>query len=217
LREPGQYQVQEFDVHVPLLSLPRVFGTTPSTIPARVPYVDVSAIRRRKDPDALPRLADSRLPKIGIVWAGSPTHKDDRRRSCPLDALVPLLRTPDVDFYSLQKGEHSRERAELPSGVAVQDLGPALHDYGDAALALDALDLFIGVDTSMVHLAGALGKPVWLLLSDVPDWRWGSEGETTPWYPSVRLFRQARRGDWTGVIARMVGALTQWANAQRPP
>ena len=99
----------------------------------------------------------------------------------------------------------------------MQDLGPALHDYGDAALALDALDLLIGVDTSLLHLAGALGTPVWLLLSDVPDWRWGLEGETTPWYPSVRLFRQARRGDWTGVIARMVGALAQWPNAQRPP
>ncbi|MFH0352033.1 MAG: TIGR03032 family protein, partial [Chromatiales bacterium] len=190
LREPGQFQVHEFDVHVPLLSLPRVFGTTPATILARVPYVDVSAIRRRKDPRALPRLADSRSPKIGIVWAGSPTHKNDRRRSYPLGALVPLLRTPGVDFYSLQKGKRSQDRAELPSEVTVQDLGPALHDYGDAALALDALDLLISVDTSVVHLAGALGKPVWVLLSDVPDWRWGSEGETTPWYPSVRLFRQ---------------------------
>ena len=150
------------------------------------------------------------------MWAGSPTHKDDRRRSCPPDALVPLLRTPGVDFYSLQKGERSRERAELPAEVAVQDLTPALHDYGDAALALDALDLLIGVDTSVVHLAGALGKPVWLLLSDVPDWRWGSEGETTPWYPSVRLFRQAQRGDWTGVIARALEALAHWANAQGP-
>ncbi|MGH8489835.1 MAG: TIGR03032 family protein [Gammaproteobacteria bacterium] len=216
LREPGQFEVQEFDVHLPLLSLPRVFATTPSTIPARVPYVDVSAIRRRKDSDALPPIADSRLPKIGIVWAGSPTHKNDRRRSCPLGALVPLLRTSGVDFYSLQKGEPSRELAELPSEVTVQDLGPALHDYGDAALALDALDLLIGVDTSVVHLAGALGKPVWLLLSDVADWRWGSEGETTPWYSSVRLFRQAQRGDWTGVIARTVKALAQWPNAQGP-
>lgn len=203
-------------MHLPLLSLPRVFGTTPSTILARVPYVDVSAIRRRKDPGALPPIAASRSPKIGIVWAGSPTHKNDRSRSCPLGALVPLLRTPGVDFYSLQKGKHSQERAELPSEVAVQDLGPALHDYGDAALALDALDLLISVDTSVVHLAGALGKPVWVLLSDVPDWRWGSEGETTPWYPSVRLFRQAQRGDWTAVIARTVEALAEWANAQGP-
>ncbi|MFH0341693.1 MAG: TIGR03032 family protein [Chromatiales bacterium] len=210
LREPGSIQVAEFDTYLPLLSLPQVFGTRLENIPAEVPYLDVAALRRRKDPGALPVLSASDLPRVGLVWAGSPTHRQDRHRSCALQELLPILPTPGVTFYSLQKGERSADLAALPEGVRVRDLSAYLHDYGDTALVLDQLDLLIGVDTSVVHLAGALGKPGWVLLSAVPDWRWGLSGETTPWYPSLRLFRQASRGDWAGVMARVAQRLAEW-------
>ncbi|MGH8658403.1 MAG: glycosyltransferase family 9 protein, partial [Gammaproteobacteria bacterium] len=129
--------------------------------------------------------------------------------SCPLAAFLPLLRLPDIAFYSLQKGERSKDLSQLPANCAVYDLAYLIDDYGDTALLLDALDLLITVDTAVAHLAGALGKPVWLLLAEVPDWRWGLEGETTPWYPSLRLFRQTQRGDWEAVIARVAEALAQ--------
>ena len=117
------------------------------------------------------------------------------------------MRTPGIAFYSVQKGERSQELRQLPPDCTVHDLDALIQDYGDTALLLDSLDLLISVDTAVAHLAGALGKPVWLLLPEVPDWRWGLEGETTPWYPSMRLFRQTRRRDWAGVMARVAEAL----------
>jgi uncharacterized protein (TIGR03032 family) len=158
-----------------------------------------------------------RLPRddgrraVGVVWGDSPTHRDDRRRSCRLQDWLPLLRTPGVTFYSLQKGERSQELATLPADVCVQDLGPALHDFGELAWYLTQLDLVLSVDTAVAHVAGALGRPVWTLLSAVPDWRWGLAGTTTPWYPSMRLFRQPRPGAWPAVVAAVAQALAQWA------
>ena len=210
LREPGSINVAEFDTYLPLLSLPHVLGTTLATIPAAVPYLDVAALRRRTAPLALPGSAPSAGPRVGLVWAGSPTYKHDRQRSCALQEFLPVLQTPGIAFYSLQKGERDRELAQLPPGICVQDLAPCLHDYGATALLIDQFDLVITVDTSVAHLAGALGKPVWVLLSHVPDWRWGLEGETTPWYPTMRLFRQARLGDWAEVMQRVAQALTVW-------
>jgi hypothetical protein len=151
----------------------------------------------------------SRL-KVGLVWAGSPIHQNDRYRSCPLTKLLPVLRIPGIAFYSLQKGEHSQDLRPLPPDCTVQDLDAVIQDYGDTALLLDQLDLLISVDTAVAHLMGALGKPVWLLLPEVPDWRRDLEGETTPWYPRMRLFRQTRRGDWAEVMARVTEALAQW-------
>jgi hypothetical protein len=147
---------------------------------------------------------------VGLVWAGSPIHQNDRYRSCPLTKLLPVLRIPGIAFYSLQKGEHSQDLRPLPPDCTVQDLDAVIQDYGDTALLLDQLDLLISVDTAVAHLMGALGKPVWLLLPEVPDWRRGLEGETTPWYPRMRLFRQTRRGDWAEVMARVTEALAQW-------
>jgi ADP-heptose:LPS heptosyltransferase len=121
-----------------------------------------------------------------------------------------VLRTTGVAFYSVQKGERSQELGQLPPEVQVQDLEPYLHDFGDLAVILEQLDLVITVDTSVAHMAGALGKPVWVLLSYVPDWRWLLEGETTPWYPTMRLFRQARAGDWPEVMTRVAQALGEW-------
>jgi hypothetical protein len=165
IRAAGTITVSEFDTYLPLLSLPRVFGTTLVTIPATVPYFDLAAIRRRKDPSSLPLLTQSGRLKVGVVWAGSPTHQHDRHRSCALGELLPLLRLPGIDFYSLQKGERRRELAELPPGVHLEDLEPSLHDFGDLALLLDQLDLVCTVDTAVAHLAGALGKAVLVLLA----------------------------------------------------
>jgi hypothetical protein len=210
LREGGEIGVHEFDRYLPLMSLPRVLGTTLATVPAEVPYLDVETLRRRKGAAVVPLRSEGGR-KVGLVWAGSPTHRDDRRRSCQLQAWLPFLRIPGVAFYSLQRGERARELLELPADVTVQDLEPVLHDFGDLAWAMLRLDLVITVDTSAAHVAGALGRPVWTLLSAVPDWRWGLEGESTPWYPTMRLLRQPRLGDWAAVVTQVVHALAQWA------
>ncbi|MGR9100454.1 MAG: glycosyltransferase family 9 protein [Gammaproteobacteria bacterium] len=191
---------------MPLLSLPRVHGTTLSTIPAHVPYLDVRAIRREKAKNAV-NLSFSPQRKVGIAWSGSPTHDNDRRRSCPLSNWQPVLQTPNISFYSLQKDGQQRGLPERPDGASLQDLDPLLNDYGDLALLIEQLDLVISVDTSVAHVAGALGKPVWTLLSYVPDWRWLLVGESTPWYPTMRLFRQAQPDDWAGVMSQVAAEL----------
>jgi hypothetical protein len=206
IREAGKIGVAEFDTYVPLLSLPRVFGTTLDTIPASLPYVDVDMLRRRKDNASL-ILPATPFPRIGMVWAGSPHNRTDRHRSCPLREFLPILRTPGVTFYSLQKGDRHKALTDLPLDIQVQDLEPQLGDFGDLAVIIDELDLVISVDTSVAHMAGALGKPVWTLLSHVADWHWMLEGETTPWYPTMRLFRQSRPGDWGGIMERVAHAL----------
>jgi hypothetical protein len=206
IREAGQINVAEFDTYLPLLSLPNVCGTTVETIPADVPYLDVAAIRRRKENPAL-ALPPSDQFKVGFVWAGSPTHRVDRHRSCALKEFLPVLRVAGVSFYSLQKGERHKELAGLPPEVQVQNLEPLLGDFGDLAVIIEQLDLVISVDTSVAHMAGALAKPVWTLLTDVADWRWMLEGETTSWYPTMRLFRQTRPGDWAGLMERVAHEL----------
>ncbi|HEY7491993.1 MAG TPA: tetratricopeptide repeat protein [Candidatus Tectomicrobia bacterium] len=215
IRDAGALTVAEFDTHLPLLSLPRVFGTTRATIPAVVPYFDVAALRRRKDLMALPQLESLARPKVGLVWAGSPTYKHDRQRSCALQDFAPVLQTPGIAWYSLQTGDRSQELMQLPPDLRVQDLAPSLHDFGDTALLLDQLDLVLTVDTAVAHLAGALGKPVWVLLPAVPDWRWGLEGEQKPWYPTMRLFQQRRAGDWAAVMQRVAKILVTWRGEER--
>jgi uncharacterized protein (TIGR03032 family) len=210
LREAGQIGVHEFDFYLPLMSLPRALGITRDTIPAQVPYLDGETLRRRKGTASLPGPTDGGL-RVGLVWRGSPTHRADRRRSCPLSAWLPFLRTPGVAFYSLQRGAPAQELAALPADVTVHDLEAELHDFGDLAWTMLHLDLVITVDTSAAHVAGALGLPVWTLLSAVPDWRWALAGETTPWYPTMRLFRQPWPGDWAAVAAQVAQALAQWA------
>ena len=206
IREPGAIGVTEYDVYSPLLSLPRVFATTIDTIPAGVPYLDLAAIRRRKDFLPLPQCRGN-SPKVGVVWAGSPNNRLDRYRSCALRDLLPLLRVPGIDFFSLQKGERARELGELPADIRVHDVSPRLNDFGDLALVIDQLDLIISVDTSVAHLAGALGRPVWTLLAHAPDWRWLLETENSPWYPTMKVFRQRREGDWGELVQRVEGAL----------
>jgi tetratricopeptide (TPR) repeat protein/predicted O-methyltransferase YrrM len=193
-----------FDFYANLLSLPRTFGTDEKSIPAYVPYLPVDA--SRVSAWATRFEGESRL-KIGLVWAGSPTHLRDRFRSISLRQLAPLMGVAGVRFYSLQKGPAVEEIAKQTDPAFVVDLGRELSTFADTAAAISHLDLVIGVDTAVVHVAGALARPVWTMLPDPADWRWMEEREDSPWYPTMRLFRQSRHGDWDAVIRRVKDAL----------
>lgn len=190
-----------FDIQAALLSLPRIFGTTLATIPASVPYLTAS-----KQPRFL--LSDSidACLKVGLVWGGNPDHGHDRDRACPLAAFQPILNTPQVAFYSLQKGPHRADLLVLPE-LPIQDLHDRLGDFADTATAIAQLDLVITVDTAVAHLAGGMGKPVWVLLAFAADWRWLTQRDDSPWYLTARLFRQPRRQDWTSVCQQVADAL----------
>jgi protein O-GlcNAc transferase len=195
--------VPKVEWQCPLLSLPLAFGTTLETIPASVPYLaDNPALRaawRR-------RIGARGGLNVGLVWSGRPSHPRDRERSLAPDQLSPLGTVPGVNFFSLQKGGDGARPA-----FAHDDLAPELGDFADTAAAVAALDLVITVDTATAHLAGALGVPVWVLLPRVPDWRWLMEREDSPWYPSARLLRQERAGEWAPVIARAAVLLARLA------
>ena len=191
--------IPEFDVQAPMLSLPHILGTTRSTIPENTAYLTAPA-------DCQFALLPDRKFKVGIVWAGNPKHRKNMQRSCSLSAFLPLLDVSGVSFYSLQKELSEADRALLHQ-TSIVDLSPHFGDFADTAAAIAQLDLVIAVDTAVAHLAGALGKPVWILLAFSPDWRWLLEREDTPWYPTARLFRQSIRGDWEGVFERVAQAL----------
>ncbi len=196
-----------FDVHCPLMSLAGAFGTTLATIPAPVPYLDAPAERLEQ---WRARLAGHKPPRVGLVWSGKPTHKNDRNRSIPLTLLAPLLQTPGVTFISLQKDYRDADQAALGAAPLVR-LDHALADFADTAAAIAALDLVIAVDTAVAHLAGAMGKPLWLLLPAIGDWRWLQDRADSPWYPSARLFRQPRIGDWPSALADVKRELALFA------
>jgi tetratricopeptide (TPR) repeat protein len=201
-----------FDCHAPLMSLPHLLGTTIETIPATAPYLsappaDVSAWRER--------LASAPRPRVGLVWAGNPKHENDHNRSMPARLLAPLITSAGVSFFSLQVPAAPADFAALPPG-RVSDLAPALADFADTAGVVENLDLVVSVDTAVAHLAGALGKPVWLLLPYVPEWRWLLDRDDSPWYPTMRLFRQQSAGDWTGVVERLKMALQSWQPGKTP-
>ena len=190
-----------YDFHCPLLNLPMVFGTNPGNIPAHIPYLkandDLSKDWKR-------RLGDKGAKKrVGLVWAGRPQHRDDSRRSISFEQLAILLQMPGVDFFSLQMGPPAKQAAGSP----IIDLTAELHDFCDTAALIENLDLVITVDTAVAHLAGAMGKPVWVLLARIPDWRWMLERADSPWYPTMRLYRQKRRGDWATVVAEIAHCL----------
>ncbi len=202
------------DAQAPLLSLPRLLGTSVATIPAPVPYLFPDpALKERWRA----RLAPERVFKVGIVWQGNPNFTGDRFRSVKLERFRPLAEVPGVRLFSIQKGEATGQIAQLSPPFPVTDLGGEISaDFRDTAAALVNLDLLVSVDTSVAHLAGALGVPVWLLLPFNPDWRWLLGREDTPWYPSARLFRQEKWGDWDGVFARVASALRQRAREAVP-
>jgi hypothetical protein len=148
-----------------------------------------------------------RTLRIGIAWAGSAKHLGDKRRSARLSDFAPLSEVDGVKLFSIQKGPPSAQLAERPTGMNVVDLSTELNDFSDTAAAISALDLVIAVDTSVVHLAGAMGKPVWTLLAYEPDWRWMLQRDDTPWYPTMTLFRQKTPGDWSSVMREVSESL----------
>ncbi|MEG4088553.1 tetratricopeptide repeat protein [Microcoleus sp. Pol12B4] len=197
----------DFQVQAPLLSLPRILGTTLENIPANIPYL-------APPQDFKFSLPPNNKLKVGIVWAGGPLHRNNHRRSCKLSDFVKFVDVPGVSFYSLQKDlsggdslQDSCASRTLLKQHKIEDLSEHCVDFADTAAIISQLDLVISVDTSVAHLAGALGKPVWILLSFVPDWRWMLEREDSPWYPTARLFRQQKAGDWDGVCDRIKAAL----------
>jgi Flp pilus assembly protein TadD len=195
-----------FDAQAPLLSLPMIFQTRVDTIPHRVPYLRADAERLRRWRERLG--PDTRL-KVGVAWAGASTHSNDVNRSTSLETLLPLQTVDGVRFVSLQKP--ARPRAEW-----MDDWTDELHDYADTAALVENLDLVISVDTSVAHLAGAMAKPVWTMLPFAPDWRWlARERESSPWYPTMRLFRQTRPRQWGDVVEHVRAALLEVAAKRR--
>ena len=190
------------DYHVPLLSLPRVFGTEPETIPKPVPLLPGNPEHRER---WAARLGVKRSLRVGLVWAGSPSHERDRYRSLTFEMLLPLLEVPGIEFIALQKGP-----AADAASLKTLSLGPELDDWRDTAAVIEHLDLLISVDTAIAHLAATIGTPVWMLVPRPPDFRWREVGEETAWYPSMRLFRQEARGDWKPVVERLVASLTSF-------
>jgi tetratricopeptide (TPR) repeat protein len=214
-----------FDVQAPLLSLPGIFGTAADTIPANVPYLQAKPERvehwRRE-------LAGLGGLKVGIAWQGNPAFRGDRQRSVPLAHFAPLAAVEGVRLLGLQKGPGQEQLAGLAGRFPVLDLGPELDaaagPFVDTAAVMKNLDLVISSDTAVPHLAGALGVPVWVALPSVPDWRWLLGREDCPWYPTMRLFRQARPDDWGEVFARLAAELKALARGRagealtgRPP
>ena len=195
----------DFDLQCPLLSLPLAFGTQLDTIPGATPYLSAPASKRRTWHD---RLGDHEKCRIGLVWAGNLITPIDRQRSIEFDRLAPLFQATDCVFYSLQKGDAAvRQLRNSPFRQRVVDWTDELHDFSDTAALIENLDLVITVDTSVAHLAGALGKPFWLLNRYNTCWRWLLDREDSPWYPTARLFRQDNSRDWTDVVARVQAAL----------
>jgi Flp pilus assembly protein TadD len=204
-----QQALPEFDVQAPMLSLPALLKTSHASVPAEVPYLSA-------EPDRVAswrrRLGDAREFRIGVVWQGNPRFQWDRHRSFPLACLAPLAAVAGVRFISLQKEHGVEQLAAARPALAVTvleglDGGPGA--FQDTAAVMQSLDLIVSADTSVAHLAGALGMPVWVALSQVADWRWGLTGESTPWYPSMRLFRQARLGDWRSLFEGMAVQLSR--------
>ncbi len=195
----------EFDYHCPLMSLPFALKTTMATIPAEVPYVAPP----REKVDRWMRRIEGRGtgPRIGLAWSGRPRQGEFSNRPIPLRLLSSILGTPGVRFVALQKDLRDGDAGLLAAHPAVINLGPELADFADTAAVLSLLDLVISVDTSVAHLAGALGKPVWILLQFSADWRWLLDRSDSPWYPSARLFRQPAAGDWESVVPRVREAL----------
>ena len=195
------------DVFCILSSVPFLLGTTLDTIPAIVPYLTVDAARVAEWKARLDARTPPGLPRVGIAWAGNPTHPDDQRRSTRLAAWKPLLDVPGVSFISLQKWVPKRDRGFVASASRLIDLTDGRDDFADTAALVQALDLVVSVDTSIAHIAGALAKRAWILLARLPDWRWLLDREDSPWYPTLQLFRQDAPDRWAGPLQRVAARL----------
>ncbi len=192
------------DLLTPLLSLPLAFGTGISSVPSTVPYLRIPEDRLAA---WMGQLGSRTRPRVGLAWWGA---QHIPRRSVPAAALAPLLRRPDLEFHALQKELTPSDEDWLRRHTQVTPHAPGLHDFADTAALLSQLDLVISIDTAVAHLAGALGLPVWVMLPFSPDWRWLRARADSPWYPTARLFRQARAGDWDEQLGRVAAALETW-------
>jgi hypothetical protein len=197
------------------LSIPGLVGTTLETIPATIPYLTVNAERERFWREELKSVEGFR---VGIPWQGSKQHKGDRQGSVPLTQFAPLAAIPGVKLCSLQKGNGSEQVAEgWASGIVAVDLGARTQtDFADVAALMKTLDLVVTVDTAVAHAAGALGVPIWIVTSFAADWRWLRGREDSPWYPTLRLFRQASPGDLQTVFTRVAEALRMHREREGP-
>jgi len=210
LARPGIRLVQRgnplphFDVHCPLLSIPGALACELDTIPPPGDELapDAGLVRAWKE-----RLGQGGELRVGLVWAGNPQHGNDHHRSFRPLAFGPLLEVPGVRFFSMQKNRREGDDADLARLGRIEDIAPLLTDFAESAAALCALDLLVAADTSIVHLAGAIRRPVWTMVPFSPDWRWMLGRDDTPWYPSMRLFRQPRQRDWKSVFARVAAEL----------
>jgi tetratricopeptide (TPR) repeat protein len=200
----------DFAWHCPLMSLPLAFGTTVDTIPRRVPYVradeeEVRAARQRWTGTGL---------RVGIAWAGNPQYRSDEQRSMPLLALLPLAGVPGITWFSLQMGTACGQMRTVGERFPLIDASSTSRDLAETAALVATLDLVITVDTSVAHLAGAMGVPLWVVLPHLADWRWMEERADSPWYPGARLFRQPAPGDWASAVERMRGELERWISGR---
>ncbi len=200
-----------FDYHISLMDLPNIFATNLDTIPADIPYIHccpTKAEHWRK------KLTGPDL-KVGIVWAGSPSHGNDQNRSCVMKHFAPLTNIDGVRLYGLQKGETAEQVEELAEEITIKNLGIEFEDFTDTGAVIENLDLVISVDTSVLHLVGAMGKPVWALLPFAPDWRWMLNRQDSPWYPTMKLFRQKNWGQWEPVFQEVAEELRTMAKKHK--
>jgi hypothetical protein len=202
--------LSRWDCYCPLMSLPMAFGTRLATIPSALPYLHADAARAAHWRARLEALPAAHLPRVGVVWAGG--HSGiavDRRRSLVVAQIAPLLALRQVRWVSLQKTDDPAKLADAASKARLTDWTDELADFAETAALIDNLDLVISVDTSVAHLAAAMGKPVWLLNRFAGCWRWLRGRDDSPWYPGLRLFTQTQRGDWDEVLTRVAIALQQ--------
>jgi hypothetical protein len=195
-----------FDLHCEMMSLPMAMNLQLTDLPGKIPYLSADAARVehwRK------RLAPLPGPRVALFWSGRPTHFNDAARSMSLEDLAPLA-MPGVTFLSMQKGDKAAQTQRPPAGMHLVPIADETRDFSDTAAVLSLADLLISVDSSPVHLAGALGRPVWVMLSFVHDWRWLLDRTDSPWYPTARLFRQTSPHDWRGVMSEMAAKLAEF-------
>ena len=202
-----------FDQHLPIVSLAGFFTTSLQTIPAEVPYLHPDPVLKEQWRTSLQSLQGVR---VAVAWSGNPKTSVNRQRACTFQDLLPLLRIPGVSFVSVQKGEPVQQWRDYGGEVALLDLDAQLTDFAETAAVLSHVDLLISTDTAVVHLAGALGMPVWTLLHSASEWRWMQSRLDSPWYPSMRLFRQTTPGDWQEVVVQVEEALRQLLRSSSP-
>lgn len=197
-------EIPDCDYHCPLLSLPLALGTSLSNVPANIPYLGVDQERAERWRQLL---GQKRKLRIGLAWSGSAAHKNDHNRSLPLSSLMASFKTIDAEFFGLQKEIGTADRVTLLEDGRIQDFSDRLDDFSDTAALISMMDVVVSVDTSVAHLAGALGTPLFVLLAYVPDWRWLLNRNDSPWYPTARLLRQSSHGDWDSVCGQLAPGL----------